>query len=193
MPRVGPSGALPSWDDIYAVAAPQAGYFTGGQAAEAGLSRQLLEYHVGVGHVTRVWRGMFRLTRFPTMSDRDDLVPVWLWSDEEGVISHETALSIHQLSDVLPEQRHISVPAAWRPRRLRGPRGVVVHYADVPKTDRNWEGPIPVTTPIRSVIDCIEDGLSMDLINQAVKQGVRRRLFTKAQVTPALRRRERAT
>src|SRR4051812_29011546 len=113
MPRVGPSGVLPSWNALYDVAAGQSGYFTGEQAAAVGISRQLTEYHVKSGDVLRVFRNMFRLTRFPT-SDREDLVPLWLWSGEAGVVSHETALSIHQLSDVLPDVRHISVPAVWR-------------------------------------------------------------------------------
>ncbi len=188
MPRVGPSGTLPSWDAVYDVAAAQAGYFTAAQAAAVGVSRQLLEYHVKTKQVLRAERGIFRLQRFPT-SDREDLVPVWLWSQENGVISHDTALSIHQLSDVLPEQRHITLPLLWKRRRLRTPAGVAVHYADIPEKERTWFGAIPVTSPLRTVVDAIADGLSMDLVDQAVRQGVRRKLFTRPQVTPALRQR----
>jgi len=49
----------------------------------------------------------------------------WLWSEQAGVISHQTALSLHGLSDVLPAQAHLTLPAAWSKRRFRVPPDVV--------------------------------------------------------------------
>jgi len=43
------------------------------------------------------------------------------------VTSHHTALSLHGLSDVLPAHVHLTVPDAWRQRRLRVPAGIVIH------------------------------------------------------------------
>jgi hypothetical protein len=45
---------------------------------------------------------------------------------QKGVFSYETALPL-LLSDVLPKRAHLSVPPSWRRRRLRVPRGLVLH------------------------------------------------------------------
>jgi predicted transcriptional regulator of viral defense system len=37
-------------------------------------------------------------------SEHEELVTAWLWSERAGVMSHQTALSLHGLSDVLPAQ-----------------------------------------------------------------------------------------
>jgi hypothetical protein len=49
---------------------------------------------------------VLRLAQFPP-SDHEDLVPLWLWAQKLGVFSHETALFLHDLSDVLPANRHM--------------------------------------------------------------------------------------
>ena len=80
-------------------------------------------------------RGVYRVVHFPA-GEQQALVEVWLWSDRAGVLSHETALALHDLSDLLPAQIHLTLPAAWHARRLRVPDGVVLHYADVDETER---------------------------------------------------------
>lgn len=65
----------------------------------------------------RVRRGVYRLVHFPA-GDHEDLTAVWLWSQHEGVFSHETALALHDLSDVLPSRAHLTLPrrSPSRPR-----------------------------------------------------------------------------
>ena len=91
----------PAWTALYALAASQDGHFTTSQAADAGYSRPLLDHHVKAGRFLRIQRGIYRLRDFPS-ADREDLVVAWLWSDQQGVVSHETALLLHDLSDALP-------------------------------------------------------------------------------------------
>src|SRR5258706_8889267 len=136
----------PDWDRLYELAAPQSGYFTLSQAREAGYSPPLVQHHLGAGRIERVARGVFRLVHFPP-SDHEDLVVPWLWSDRPGVFSHETAPMLHELSDVLPSSRHLSVPASWAHRRLRVPKRVILHFQDLARTDVAWKGAGPVTTP----------------------------------------------
>ena|ERR1700722_9334588 len=100
----------------------------------------------------------------------------WLWSEKAGVISHESALLLHELSDVLPTHTHLTLPAAWRHRRLRAPLGVLVYYADVPPEDRLWCGAVPITSPARSLNDCAKDALSPDLLQQGSQQALERGL-----------------
>lgn len=168
----------PSWDHLYAAAAPQAGLFSLKQAADAGYSPPLLEYHVQRGRVARVARGIFRLTHFPP-GDEEDLVALWLWSERRGVFSHETALRLHELSDVLPASAHLTLPSDARTRRRRTPPGVMVHYADVGQGDLTWKGPVPLTTALRSILDAQEAAVAPDIVRQAIRQGLRRGLFTR--------------
>jgi predicted transcriptional regulator of viral defense system len=167
----------PDWDRLFEVAAGQSGYFTTTQAAEAGYSTHLLRKHTHAGRVTRAQRGIYRLVHFPA-GEHEELVTAWLWSEQAGVISHQTALSLHSLSDVLPTQVHLTLPDAWRRRRFRVPAGVVLHHADVAPEERSWFGPVPATSASRTLSDCAKDGLSPELLRQAAQQALRRGLVT---------------
>jgi predicted transcriptional regulator of viral defense system len=168
----------PEWDRLFETAGAQDGYFTTRQAAAAGYSTQLLLKHIHAGRVARTRRGIYRLVHFPA-GEHDELVTAWLWSEEAGVISHQTALALHGLSDALPAHVHLTLPSAWRQRRLRVPAGVFLHHADVPKAERTWFGAVPTTNPRRSLNDCARDGLSPELLRQAAEQALRRGLVTK--------------
>jgi predicted transcriptional regulator of viral defense system len=187
MPRRSASGARPDWERLQEVAAGQAGYFTAEEAREVGFSLPLLQHHLDAGRVERAQRGIFRLSSFPP-TDHEGLVPAWLWSRREGTFSHETALALHQLSDALPAKTWLTVPEAWKKRRLRIPRNLVLHYADLDDDEREWKGPVQVTTPLRTVADCSLGSVAEELIEQAVRQAVRRGDFTRQALRQALRR-----
>lgn len=186
MPRVAASGNSPNWDRLYETAAAQAGYVSLTEALGAGYSRQLVRHYVREGRLERVDRGVYRLVHFPA-GEHEDLVPLWLWSKQAGVFSHETALMLHELSDALPAKRHITLPAAWTSRRLRVPQGVLLHFAALPKKATGWVGPVPVTTPLRTITDCLLDEAPQELVRQAIRQGTRRGLFERGDLDAALR------
>jgi predicted transcriptional regulator of viral defense system len=175
---MGLSRPQPNWAALYETAGAQDGHFTTQQAADAGYSTQLLLKHIRGGRIARVRRGVYRLVHFPA-GEHEELSVVWLWSDREGVFSHQTALALHGLSDVLPGHIHLTLPAEWRRRRFRVPKGVVLHHADVPPGDRAWFGPVPVTSPRRTLIDCAREKVSPDLLRQAAQQAMRRGLVVK--------------
>lgn len=112
------------------------------------------------------------------MGEHEELVTAWLWSEQAGVLSYQTALSLHGLSDVLPAQVHLALPEAWRRRRFRIPAGVVLHHADVAPEERSWFGPVPATSAGRTLSDCAKGGLSPELLRQAAQQALRRGLVT---------------
>jgi len=168
----------PDWDALFEIAQGQAGYFITRQAASAGYSPQLLAY-LGSKKVERVRRCIYRLVHFPA-SDHEDLIVLWLWSEQAGVFSHETALALHDLSDVLPGKVHLTLPAGWRRRRLRVPSGLVLHFADVGDPDRASFAAVPVTAPLRTLRDCIEADVAPSLVHQAILQARRRGLITAA-------------
>jgi len=172
----------PDWDRLYETALAQEGHFTTQQALDAGYSSQLLVKYLNSGKIIRVRRTVYRLKHFPP-GQQEDLVALWLWSDRAGVFSHETALMLHELSDVLPARAHLTVPAKWRRRRLQLPDGVVLHYADVPKRDRAWVGTVPVTSPARTLADCAADYVSPDFLSSAISQALARGMVSGPQAT----------
>ena len=170
--------ARPSWSRLYETASSQEGHVTTQQAADAGYSPQLLRKHIQAGRIMRVRRGIYRLVHFPP-GEHEDLVVVWLWSDRQGVFSHQTALGLHELSDILPSKIHLSLPASWRSRRFRVPTGVIVHYTDIARKDRSWFGAVPVTSPLRTLEDSSRDKIAPDLLRQAARDALARGLVGK--------------
>ena len=168
-----PSSIAPDWNRLFDFAVSQEGLFSAQQAAAAGYSAQLLAHHVAAGRMTRVRRGVYRLVHYPA-GEHEDLVAVWLWTERVGVFSHETALSLHDLSDVLPHKVHVTLPTNWRHRRLRVPDGVVVHFGNVSEAHRCWYGPVPTTTVERTLEDCERDFVSPEIIEAAWGDAIRR-------------------
>jgi predicted transcriptional regulator of viral defense system len=171
----------PNWNRLYQVASGQEGHITTQQGADAGYSPQLLRKHIQAGRIVRVRRGIYRLVHFPA-GEHEELVVIWLWSERQGVFSHQTALGLHGLSDVLPSKIHLSVPASWSSRRLRVPTGVIMHHADVAKSERSWFGAVPATSPSRTLEDCAREKISPDLLRQAAHDALARGLVGKREL-----------
>jgi len=171
----------PDWDRLFETVAAQEGFFTTKQAAEAGYSPQLLVHYVHSGKALRVRRGTYRLVHFPA-GEHEELVSAWLWSERAGVVSHQSALVLHGLSDALPAHVHLTLPGDWRRRRFRVPADVVLHHSNVPPEDRTWFGAVPTTNPRRSLNDCAREGMSPELLRQATQQALRRGLVTKVEL-----------
>jgi predicted transcriptional regulator of viral defense system len=170
----------PDWSSLYELALPQGGHFRTVQAAAAGFSKQLLHKHLLAGRIEHAMRGVYRLAHFPS-GDQDELIALWLWSAEVGVFSHETALALYQLSDVLPSRVYMTVPRSWA-RRSAVPPIVVLHYADIPESDRTWVGQVPVTTVGRTLRDAVDAGMDPGLIAQAIAEGTARKLIGRSDV-----------
>lgn len=173
-----PPSKRPDWNRLFEIAVAQEGHFTTAQAAEAGYSRPLIAKYLANGKFSRVLRGIYRLVHYPA-GEREDLTTFWLWSNRDGVVSHETALSLHQLSDVLPARVHLTLPTSWQRRRVTAPAPLALHYADLPEEAVTWMGSIRVTTPAQTLRDCEQAGVSLEFIEQALREGLARGLFSK--------------
>ena len=106
----------PDHQQLYEIAEEQAGYFTSTQAQSVGFSLPLLSYHAATGRYDRVDHGLYRLVQFPG-SPYEDLFVAWLRTGPESIISHESALAVYELSDVLPTEVHVIVPRSASRRR----------------------------------------------------------------------------
>jgi predicted transcriptional regulator of viral defense system len=116
------SNTSPDHQQLYQIAEQQAGYFTAAQAQAVGFSRPLLSHYAKTGHFDRVQRGIYRLAHFPG-SPYQDLFVAWLRTGPDSVISHESALAVYELSDVLPGEVHVIVPRTASRRR----KGIRLH------------------------------------------------------------------
>jgi len=171
---------------LFELAEQQQGFFTTKQARAAGFAENTHPYHVQAGNWIREHRGIYRLALFPA-PDRPDLVLWSLWSrnrkeEVEGVYSHETALSLYELSDLNPAKLHMTVPTNFR-RNSDIPGIVVLHYRDLLKSEIQPGPGYKYTKPLRTILDLIEDGtVERTFIRQALRQSVNRGLITRQQL-----------
>lgn len=165
---------------LFDVAAGQGGYFTAEQAAKCGFSRALLAYHAKSGGFARVQRGLYRFREYPT-SPRDDVLASWLAVGKDtAVVSHDSAMDLLDLSDVLPNGVHVTVPRSRR--NLPSVSGVKIHTTSrtLRPEDVVVRNGISVTSAMRSILDAAEAGMSPEQIEMAVRQAVERGLTTAA-------------
>ncbi len=164
----------PDHNLLYQIAEGQAGYFTARQAREAGFSAERLTNSTKVGSIFRVASGVYRLARFPG-SPFEDLFVAWLRTGPHSVISHESALAVYQLTDVLPGEIHVIIPRTASHRY----KGIRLHTNRLESGDIATREGLSLTSPARTISDLAASGLSEDLIRQAVHEALRRGLTTR--------------
>ncbi len=158
---------LDTLDKLYQIAEAQAGYFTTAQAVAAGIDRPRLSRFAAAGRLQRLRRGVYRLSHFPR-SRHEDLFIAWLETGPDSVISHDSALALYDLSDILPTAIHVTVPRTASRRRS----GLRLHTNRISHEEiTSYEG-LPVTTVPRTIADVTSSGLSDELVAQAVREAV---------------------
>jgi predicted transcriptional regulator of viral defense system len=179
--------AKTSADVLFTIAEGQQGYFTTKQAGDAGYQPGSQAHHVKSGNWVRAERGIYRLTRFPQSSE-EQLVIYALWSRNregrpEGVYSHQTALSIHELSDVNPAKLHMTVPVAFR-RTAKTPNVLVLHRSNLDQKDIELRQGFAVTRPLRTIADlAVAESTARGLVQQALMEGRRSGVITAREIS----------
>jgi predicted transcriptional regulator of viral defense system len=180
----------PDSDALFETASEQAGYFTAVQARAAGYSWPLLSYHAKHGRFVRVARGLYRLRDYPS-SPREELIAAWLRLAPDAAISHDSALEVLGLSDIIPGSIHLTVPRARR--KLARQLGVSTHTTTRPLDAAEVftrEG-LRMTTPARTIVDVAESGVAPEQVIEATRQAIDRGLTTPARMRAAARSRGR--
>lgn len=163
--------------ELNALAYRQAGYFTAAQALTTGYSYQAQKHHADAGNWVRVDHGLYRLPGWPAELG-DEFVRWVLWSRGKGVVSHDSALRIHGLSDVDPAGIHLSVPPGFR----RADDHVVLHRQIVDDADREARMGWSVTTPLRTLVDVAAGDLSQEIVDAAVADALASGLVTRRRI-----------
>ena len=173
---------------LRATAQDQGGYFTAKQAKASGYDYPHLDYHVSTGAFERIEHGLYRLADMPVAED-DDLIRLSLWSrnradDPQAVVSHESALVLHKLTELLPDRIHLTVPPGFR---KEPPRGCVLHKAALAPAESEERLGYRVTTPLRTLLDVGAGTTSGEQVEKAVAEALRRGLVRRRQLVEAIR------
>src|ERR1700719_1711669 len=165
---------------LHEIAQSQQGFFTTKQAIRAGFSEKTHSYHVNARNWIREHRGIYRLADFPT-PERPDLMLWYLWSQNrqevpERAYSHDTALSLHELSDMMPSKLYMTDPRAFR-RNSKIPEILVLHHAQLDRGNVQEMYGVRVTRPLRTIVDLLQSGhVDRSQLKQAVDEAIRRGL-----------------
>jgi hypothetical protein len=160
---------------LFAKALEQGGYFTAKQAQEAGYDYSHLDYHVSSGNFERVDHGLYRFPNLPP-SEEDQLIRLSLWSrnrkdEPQAIVSHESALVCHDLTELLPNVVHLTVPPKFR---KPPPVGCALHKAILTSNDVEERTGFRLTSPLRSLIDVAVAGISQEQLEYAVSEALHR-------------------
>ncbi len=164
---------------LFDYASGQHGFFTSTQARACGFNWNILTYHARTGRFRRIRRGLYRLRDYPSFY-RDEVVAAWIAAGKDwAVVSHESALDLLELSDVVPHKVHITVPRSKR--HHPDLPGVKMHTTSRPLRPvdvHTYEG-VRLTSATRSILDAAEAGTAPEQIEMAVREAVERGLTTR--------------
>jgi predicted transcriptional regulator of viral defense system len=173
---------------LRATAQAQGGYFTAKQAKRSGYGYSHLEYHLSTGAFERVEHGLYRLADMP-VAESDDLIRLSLWSrnradEPQAVVSHESALVLHDLAELLPDEVHLTVPPGFR---KEPPQGCVLHRAALLPEEVEERVGFRVTTPLRTLLDVAAGTTSQEQLDKAVEEALGRGLVRRSSLVGAVR------
>lgn len=162
------------------LAADQYGFVSQQDARELGIKPMTLVRMSEHGTLERRGHGLYRLRYFP-VSPLDSYMEATLWPrGVRGVLSHETALQLYELSDVNPSKIHITVPHEHRIRR-EIPASYRIHNETLDHADMTFYEGMPIVTPAHAIRQSHAADLGPALIGQAIDHGVRNGRLTRTE------------
>jgi len=167
---------------LYELAVSQGGYFTAAQARAAGYPKQLQYYHARRGNWVREDRGIYRLWEWPR-SGYDDLVLWTLWTGGVAVVSHQSAMAVHDISDLMPAKIHLTVPPGFR---KKPPPVIVLHRDLLPPQDVEQHEGFRVTTPLRALVDAARVAVDVERLSDGIRDAIRKGLLADRHIEEAI-------
>jgi predicted transcriptional regulator of viral defense system len=150
----------------------QYGFLTPDDARRLGIDPINLVRMAERGQLKRRANGIYRFA-LAAASPLDSFMEAVLWPrGMRGVLSHETALNIYELSDVLPGKVDVTVPRAHRIRRAAPPH-CRIHHEDLRANQITAHQGIPIVKPAHAVRQGHRARLAPALLAQAIDHGRR--------------------
>ncbi len=107
------------------------------------------------------------------------------------MVSHESALEILGLSDVVPDAVHITVPRSRRYRRRVPGARLHTTVRGLSPSDVIVRDGMRLTSAIRSIVDAAEAGVAPEQVLAAARQALDRGMATERHLLEAARQRGR--
>jgi predicted transcriptional regulator of viral defense system len=170
-----------NYNALAAIAADQHGMIAPADARRAGIDPHRLVDMERRGAIERVAHGVYRFPLQEPNPELGQLAEAVFWTGRRGVISHDTALDLHELCDINPAQIHITIPTAYRLQKPV-PNLYRLHRVDLEADERTLHEGLPIVTPYRAIAGGVESGIRADLLRQAVDTARRRGLVSPAQL-----------
>lgn len=163
--------------DLAEAAADKFGLLTLDDAKQVGYQPKTIVTLAERGQLERVSRGVYRVPFLPG-GEMQAYMAAALWPQgAAGVLTHETALDLWDVSDVNPAKIHITVPRAHRPQRDI-PKAYIIHREDLDPADVTAIEGVPVVRLVRAIRQSAELHVGRDLLEQAVRHGRSRGLLS---------------
>jgi very-short-patch-repair endonuclease len=134
-------------ETVWGLASRQHGVVAHGQLVERGLTRRAIEHRLRKGRLHRIRRSVYAVGR-PEVSVRGRWMSAVLACGTGAVLSHDSAAALWGFG-VERRDARISVSASAQTRLP----GLVVHRRTLVDADRTCLDAIPVTSPVRTLID----------------------------------------
>lgn len=157
-------------DQVLERAIEHHGYVTTRDARELGIDPTQLRLMAARGRLERVARGVYRVPVLPR-TEYDELAEAIAWTLGRGVVSHESALVLHGLSDLNPSRIQLTVPRDNHPRAAGGEL-YRLHRRVLKPEDVTEKNDLPVTTVVRTIRDCLAAGTDPAQLRRALDQAV---------------------
>jgi len=157
------------------VAVDNGGYVTPALVAPFGVPAVELRKMVSRGTLVSVAHGVYRIPSLP-FDQFDEFVLARMWASGRGVISHDSALVVHELCDINPTEVHLTIPLSYRISRAGGER-YTIHHADLAANEITRLDAVTVTTIHRTLHDVLH-GVATYLARQAITTAGRRGAIT---------------
>ena len=153
------------WAALMDVALDNGGYVTPALVAPYAVPAVELRKMVSRGTLVGAGHGVYRIPVLPV--DRfDEFIRARLWAGGRGVISHDSALVVHDLCDINPTEVHLTIPTGYRINRAGGDH-YQIHHGDLGSGDIGRVEAVTVTSIRRTLTDAAST-VATYLVRQAI-------------------------
>lgn len=164
------------YNELLELAQDQHGYLRAEDVREAGFDPKRLVDYERRGAAERVAYGVYRMNAIPP-DELEEYMRAALWPMGAGVLSHETALDLYELCDINPAHIDVTVPHRYRTHRSV-PELYRLHPRDLASDQARQLRGLPIVTPLRAILDAIENRVRGELIEQAIQTAEQQSLIT---------------
>lgn len=165
----------------------QSGVISRRQAIDSGMSRSAIASQVRCDRWRRIYPGVFA-TFTGSMSRNARLWAIVLYAGPGARLSHETAAELLRIFDERCQLVHVTIEAN---RRVRPPKGVVIHRSSYAGTPWQPVGMPPHSFIEETIIDLVDAAANLDEVIALVTMAFGRKLTSEAHLRRAAAERKR--